>query len=119
MGQYEIPVNFSRFRKKILWAEYMDRASSRGVFQLIYLDFLPFLRSVYVLDISRTILIYPRTGLRFALFFCFLNWVDYATVMRWIRTGLLEVETKREGKRNRYRIRKDTIANIENPPDEF
>jgi excisionase family DNA binding protein len=28
--------------------------------------------------------------------------VDYATVMRWIKTGLLPAETIREGKRNRH-----------------
>jgi excisionase family DNA binding protein len=41
--------------------------------------------------------------------------VDYATVTRWIRTGLLEVETIREGRRNRYRIRKATIETLETP----
>jgi excisionase family DNA binding protein len=35
--------------------------------------------------------------------------VDYTTVMRWIRAGLLEVETIREGKRNRHRIKKAAI----------
>lgn len=41
--------------------------------------------------------------------------VDYSTVMRWIRSGLLEVETIREGKRNRHRIKRATIAIIEKP----
>ena len=41
--------------------------------------------------------------------------VDYTTVIRWIRIGLLEVETIREGKRNRHRIRKDTIETLEIP----
>ena len=41
--------------------------------------------------------------------------VDYTTVIRWIRTGLLEVETIRQGKRNRHRIRKDTVETIETP----
>jgi excisionase family DNA binding protein len=41
--------------------------------------------------------------------------VDYATVMRWIRTGLLEAETIREGKRNRHRINKATLAALETP----
>ncbi len=31
--------------------------------------------------------------------------VDYTTVMRWIRTGLLDVETIRDGRRNRHRIK--------------
>src|SRR5260370_41882812 len=30
--------------------------------------------------------------------------VDYMTVMRWIRTGLLDVEAIRQGKRNRHRF---------------
>lgn len=41
--------------------------------------------------------------------------VDYSTVMRWIRTGLLEAETIREGRRNRHRIKKATIEMIEAP----
>ncbi|HYT45480.1 MAG TPA: helix-turn-helix domain-containing protein [Methylomirabilota bacterium] len=41
--------------------------------------------------------------------------VDDATVRRWIRTGALEAETIREGKRIRHRIRKATIATIETP----
>ena len=41
--------------------------------------------------------------------------VDYTTVMRWIRTGLLDVETIREGRRNRHRIRKATIETLETP----
>jgi hypothetical protein len=32
-----------------------------------YLDFSPFSRSFYVMDISRTMLNYPRNNLRFAL----------------------------------------------------
>jgi len=42
--------------------------------------------------------------------------VDYSTVMRWIRTGILPAETIREGKRNRHRIRKATIETLETPP---
>ena len=44
--------------------------------------------------------------------------VDYTTVMRWIRNGALEAETIREGRRNRHRIKKETIAAIEtsSPP---
>ena len=41
--------------------------------------------------------------------------VDYTTVIRWIRTGILPVETIREGKRNRHRIRNDTIETLETP----
>jgi len=41
--------------------------------------------------------------------------VDYSTVMRWIRTGILPVETFREGRRNRHRIRKATIEMLETP----
>ena len=41
--------------------------------------------------------------------------VDYTTVMRWIRTDILETETIREGRRNRYRIKKATIEAIETP----
>ena len=41
--------------------------------------------------------------------------VDYMTVMRWIRTGLLDVEAIRQGKRNRHRFRKDTIETVETP----
>jgi excisionase family DNA binding protein len=41
--------------------------------------------------------------------------VNYITVTRWIRTGLLEAETIREGKRNRHRIRKATIEALETP----
>jgi excisionase family DNA binding protein len=41
--------------------------------------------------------------------------VDYTTVIRWIRTGILEVETIREGRRNRHRIRKTTIETLETP----
>jgi excisionase family DNA binding protein len=47
--------------------------------------------------------------------------VDYSTVMRWIRTGILPAETIREGRRNRHRIRKTTIEMLEtpSPPPEF
>lgn len=38
--------------------------------------------------------------------------VDYTTVMRWIRTGILPAETIREGRRNRHRISKGTIAKL-------
>lgn len=41
--------------------------------------------------------------------------VDYTTVMRWIRTGILPVETIREGRRNRHRIKKATIETLETP----
>jgi excisionase family DNA binding protein len=41
--------------------------------------------------------------------------VDYTTVLRWIRAGLLEVETTREGKRNRHRIKRATIETLETP----
>lgn len=41
--------------------------------------------------------------------------VDNTTVRRWIRTGALEAETIRQGKRNRYRIRKATIEIFETP----
>jgi excisionase family DNA binding protein len=41
--------------------------------------------------------------------------VDYTTVMRWIRAGLLEVETIREGRRNRHRIKRVTIDTLETP----
>jgi excisionase family DNA binding protein len=45
------------------------------------------------------------------------NWlrVDYLTVMRWIRTGILEAETIQEGRRNRHRIKKATIEKLETP----
>ncbi len=39
--------------------------------------------------------------------------VDYTTVLRWIRTGLLDVETIREGRRIRHRIKKATIDTLE------
>jgi excisionase family DNA binding protein len=39
--------------------------------------------------------------------------VDYTTVTRWIRSGILEAETIRQGKRNRHRIPKATIDRIE------
>ena len=41
--------------------------------------------------------------------------VDYTTVTRWIRTGALEAETIRQGKRNRHRIKKATIETLETP----
>jgi len=41
--------------------------------------------------------------------------VDDTTVRRWIRTGILEAETIRQGKRNRHRIKKTAIAAIETP----
>ncbi len=41
--------------------------------------------------------------------------VDYATVMRWIRAGILEAETIREGRRNRHRIKKAAIDALETP----
>jgi excisionase family DNA binding protein len=41
--------------------------------------------------------------------------VDYTTVTRWIRTGALEAETIREGRRNRHRIKKETIELLETP----
>ncbi len=42
--------------------------------------------------------------------------VDDTTVRRWIRTGALEAETIREGRRNRHRIRKVTIETLEASP---
>jgi excisionase family DNA binding protein len=45
--------------------------------------------------------------------------VDDTTVRRWIRTGVLEAETIRQGRRNRHRIKKATIETLEtssNPP---
>jgi hypothetical protein len=44
--------------------------------------------------------------------------VDYTTVMRWIQNSLLDVETIREGKRNRHRIKLATIETLEiySPP---
>ena len=41
--------------------------------------------------------------------------VNYTTVMRWIRTGLLEAETIGEGRRNRHRIKKATLDTLETP----
>jgi len=41
--------------------------------------------------------------------------VDDTTVRRWIRTGALEAETIREGRRNRHRIKKVTIEPLETP----
>ncbi len=35
------------------------------------------------------------------------------TVRRWIATGVLDVETIKEGKRNRHRIRKSFIQELE------
>jgi len=44
--------------------------------------------------------------------------VDYTTVMRWIRSGLLEVETIREGRRNRHRIKRAVVeANERRDPE--
>ncbi len=45
--------------------------------------------------------------------------VDDTTVRRWIRTGALEAETIRQGKRNRHRIRKATIETLETPSQPF
>jgi excisionase family DNA binding protein len=44
--------------------------------------------------------------------------VDDSTVRRWIRTGAIEAETIRLGKRTRHRISKATIETIEasSPP---
>jgi excisionase family DNA binding protein len=39
--------------------------------------------------------------------------VDYTTVMRWIRSGILESETIQQGRRNRHRIPKASIDQIE------
>jgi excisionase family DNA binding protein len=41
--------------------------------------------------------------------------VDDTTVRRWIRTGALEAETIREGRRNRHRIKRATIETLETP----
>jgi excisionase family DNA binding protein len=41
--------------------------------------------------------------------------VDESTVRRWIRTGILEAETIRQGRRNRHRIKKDILSAIEHP----
>ncbi len=41
--------------------------------------------------------------------------VDDTTVRRWIRTGILEAETVREGRRNRHRIKKADIDALETP----
>ncbi len=45
--------------------------------------------------------------------------VDDTTVRRWIRTGALEAETIRQGKRNRHRIKKATIETLETPSPPF
>jgi len=47
--------------------------------------------------------------------------MDDTTVRRWIRTGIREAETIREGSRNRHRIKKATISAIEtlSPPTGF
>lgn len=42
--------------------------------------------------------------------------VDYTTVIRWIRNGLLESEKIPQGKRNRHRIKKAAIAALETKP---
>ena len=39
--------------------------------------------------------------------------VDYTTVTRWIRLGILEAETIQQGRRNRHRIPKAAIDQIE------
>jgi excisionase family DNA binding protein len=39
--------------------------------------------------------------------------VNASTIRRWIATGALEVETIKEGKRNRHRIRKSLIEALE------
>ncbi len=41
--------------------------------------------------------------------------IDYTTVLRWIRAGLLPVETNQEGKRNRHRVKKAAIEALETP----
>ncbi|HEY6408199.1 MAG TPA: helix-turn-helix domain-containing protein [Ktedonobacteraceae bacterium] len=45
--------------------------------------------------------------------------VDDATVRHWIKTGALEAETIRQGKRNRHRIRRATIETMEAPSPIF
>ena len=40
--------------------------------------------------------------------------LNYYTVMRWIKAGVLEAETVIEGRRNRYFIRKSVLAALEN-----
>ena len=39
--------------------------------------------------------------------------VNRYTIRRWIHTGALEAEAIREGKRTRYRIKKNAVAAIE------
>ena len=39
--------------------------------------------------------------------------VDYTTVTRWIRNGILEAETIQQGRRNRHRIPKAALDQIE------
>jgi excisionase family DNA binding protein len=39
--------------------------------------------------------------------------VDYTTVMRWIRSGLLESEKMQQGRRNRHRIKKAALDALE------
>jgi excisionase family DNA binding protein len=39
--------------------------------------------------------------------------VDYTTVMRWIRSGLLESEKIQQGRRNRHRIKKAALDALE------
>lgn len=41
--------------------------------------------------------------------------VDYTTVMRWIRAGVLEAETIQEGRCNRHRIKKAAVDTLETP----
>jgi predicted site-specific integrase-resolvase len=45
--------------------------------------------------------------------------VDDTSVMRWIRTGLLDVETIKEGRHNRHSIKKATIATEELVKSEY
>ena len=39
--------------------------------------------------------------------------VDYTTVMRWIRSGILESEKIQQGRRNRHRIKQSVIDALE------
>jgi len=41
--------------------------------------------------------------------------VSYRTVRRWIRDGILPVETIQEGRRNRHHIKKATLETLETP----
>jgi len=40
--------------------------------------------------------------------------LNYYTVMRWIKAGVLEATTVIEGRRNRYFIKKSVLAALEN-----